>query len=132
RLGSGEWIAVEGGSHSTGEFSRAVRDSVAVWLVSNAGEPLRQVAVFPGDDKLVFASADFVGETEAPYGRNTTIRFHDGQLWVGTGDEFRLDRWSIDGQLEGSVRWARPVQPVNETAIDRIRDSMEASFRSDP
>jgi hypothetical protein len=128
RLASGEWIALVQGSHSTGELTRAVRDSVAIWLVSDAGEPVRRLAALPGDDRLVFASRDFVGETVPPYGRNTTIRFHDGQVWAGTGDEFRLDRWTTDGELEGSVRWARAPEPVLQATIDHVRDSVQAQF----
>ena len=128
RLASGEWIALVSGSHSTGELTRAVRDSVAVWLVSDAGEPVRKLATFPGDDRLVLATPDFVGETVPPYGRNTTIRFHDGQLWVGTGEDFRLDRWAVDGRLEGSVRWDRRPEPVDQATIDYVRDSVRAQF----
>lgn len=128
RLASGAWIALVTGSHDSREASRPVRDSVQVWLISDSGDPLRQLVAFPGDDKLVFASPDFVGDTRPPFGRTTTIRFHDGQLWVGTGDAFQLDLWGLNSQLQQSVRWADAPPSMTQADFGRVSDSVRASF----
>lgn len=132
RLATGEWIGLVGEGHSTGESDRAVRDSVAVWIVSDAGERVRWLATLPGDDELVFASPDVVGSFRAPYGRTTTVRFNDGQLWVGTGDRHQLDRLGMNGAPESSVRWDRPRLPLDAAERSRIADSLQSEWRGLP
>ncbi|HET7110569.1 MAG TPA: hypothetical protein VFI41_06825, partial [Gemmatimonadales bacterium] len=55
-------------------------------------------------DKLIASNDRFLGVLEAPFGRHTTIRMHDGALWMGTADDYRIDALDLRGRLITSIR----------------------------
>ena len=125
RLPDGTWIARLGSVHTTGEPSGATRDSAWIWTVDNGGKPVARVASLAGNDVLIASSDQFIGTLEPPFGRQTTVRVHDGALWIGTADAFRLDRLNPAGAGIASVRWDRTPEILAADEGRAVKDSMK-------
>lgn len=128
RLPDGNWVAWLGTSHRTGEQTGPVRDTAWLWTVDSDGKAIARIATLRGSDVLVAASDRFVAVIPPPFGRETTIRFHDGSLWVGTADAFRLDRLSPSGTEVASVRWDRIPEILADADGRAAKDSMVKGF----
>jgi hypothetical protein len=104
RISTGSWIATASTEHTTGEASGPRRDSLWVWTVAQNGDADTLIASLAGDDKLIASNDKFLGVLEAPFGRRTTVRMHDGSLWIGTADDYRIDALDLQGRLITSIR----------------------------
>ena len=132
RMAGGDWIGMLRSWHSSGGGGGARRDSVWIWRMDRSGTPVEQLLALPGNDVIVASNEQFVGSMVSPLGRRTTVRFHDGDLWVGTGDDPVLERVRDDGSVLHRVRWAAPGRPVTSDLADAQRDTLRAPFMDAP
>lgn len=128
RTASGKWLGSLGSWHTAGEPGGVARDSIWVWLVGANGGPERLVGSLAGDDVVIASSPEFFSTFRPPYGKNASVRFHDGNLWVGTGDAFRVDQLDLNGRVARSIRWEHPPRPLSSTETDPIIDSLRSAF----
>jgi hypothetical protein len=110
------------------------RDSLAIWLSRADGAANRQVAKVLSGEALIVSGDGWGAVTRAPFEHETTVRFHDGELWTGTGDAFQVDQLDLSGALRRSVRLAQPPAPISESELDAVLDSARNSYAelSDP
>lgn len=131
RLSTGRWIATERTVHTTGEASGPVRDSTWIWIVGPDGRADSRIASLHGNDVLIASGEGFLGVLPAPFGRTTTVRSHDGALWVGTADSYRIDALDLQGRLIASIRLdQRPaiLEPARGNArVDSLRRGVTGS-----
>jgi hypothetical protein len=130
RISTGGWIAVATTEHTTGEASGPRRDSTWIWMVGQDGQADTLIASLAGNDVLIAANDRFLGVMKAPFGRTTTIRAHDGSLWVGTADDYRIDALDLQGRLITSIRRdQRPsiLEPRNAKAsVESLRQGRQS------
>lgn len=123
RQADGSWVATVGTTHSTGDPAGTRRDSIMIWLTNEEGDAATQVLTIPGNDVVVISTSRFIGVSNPPFGRSTTVRYHDGSLWVATADSYRIDRYDLEGQLHESVRVAVEPALVTSEESAAVRDS---------
>ncbi|HEU4800887.1 MAG TPA: 6-bladed beta-propeller [Gemmatimonadales bacterium] len=122
RLATGEWIGRTGSS--VREVPSGIRrDTFEIWLSGSDGGVGRHVADVLGGEALVVNGGTWGAVTRAPFEHETTVHFHDGDLWVGTGDEFRVDQFALSGELLRSVRLAEAPTPISTSELDAVLDS---------
>jgi hypothetical protein len=125
RLSTGQWIAKASTTYSMGTPSGPARDSVWIWSLKPDGTAGTKIAAMLGSDALIASSSQFLQVMPAPFGRTTTIRVHDGMLWVGTADSYRIDGLDLQGRVITSVRLdQRPaiLEPERgKGAVDSLR-----------
>jgi hypothetical protein len=130
RISTGGWIAVATTEHMTGEVSGPRRDSTWIWMIGQDGQADTLIASLAGDDVLIASNDRFLGVLKAPFGRRTTVRAHDGALWVGTADEYRIDALDLQGRLITSIRRdQRPafLEPGHaKAAVDSLRPGRQS------
>jgi hypothetical protein len=125
RLSTGQWIATASTTYSMGAPSGPARDSAWIWNLKPDGTAGTRIASLNGSDELIASSSQFLQVMAAPFGRTTTIRLHDGTLWVGTADSYRIDALDLQGRLVSSIRIdQRPaiLEPERgKAALDSLR-----------
>lgn len=130
RIPTGRWVSYATSVHTLGEPSGPARDSAWIWMVNQNGTPDVQVASLPGSDVLIASGSQFLGVMPAPFGRATTIRLHDGTLWVGTADSYRIDALDLQGRLITSIRLDQRSAALDPdrgiAAVDSIRKGFGA------
>ena len=134
RLATGEWISRVDMVARMDGVSGVIRDSTHVWLNETSGTLAKHVSAVPGPELMkVFVDGEFSG-SRALLGHRTTIRFHDGALWAGTGDAFQVDQVNLNGETHRSVRLAVAPAPVSAAEIDALIDSAKSRYAgmSDP
>ena len=133
RLPTGEWIGQTGNS-VRGATSGVRRDTFEIWLSGADGSVGRRVAAVLGGEALIVTGETWGAVTRAPFEHETTVHFHDGELWVGTGDEFRVDQLDLSGRVVRSIRLAEKPMPISEAEMNAVLDSAMDSYAeiSDP
>ena len=125
RLSTGQWIAKASTTYSMGVASGPARDSMWIWNLKPDGTAGTRLAALFGSDQLIASSNQFLQVMPAPFGRTTTIRLHDGMLWVGTADAYRIDGLDLQGRVITSIRLDRRpaiLEPERgKAALDSLR-----------
>lgn len=128
RLSTGRWIATSSSVHTLGEPSGPSRDSAWTWITGSDGSADTLIAALPGSDVLIASGEHFMGVLPAPFGRTTTVRVHDGAIWVGTGDSYRIDALDLQGRLITSVRLDQRLTLLDPARGAAVVDSVRKGF----
>jgi hypothetical protein len=132
RLPTGQWIATASTTYSMGAPSGPARDSLWIWNLKPDGTPDARLASLIGNDVLIASSDQFLGVLQAPFGRTTTVRAHDGMLWVGTADSYRIDALDFQGRVITSVRIGQRPSILEPGRGKAAVDSLRQGRRSGP
>lgn len=132
RLSTGQWIAKAGTTYSMGAASGPARDSAWIWSLKPDGTAGTRLAALDGSDVLIASNSQFLQVMPAPFGRTTTIRLHDGTLWVGTADSYRIDELDVQGRVINSIRLDRRPAILEPERGKATVDSMKQGRRGGP
>ncbi len=132
RLSTGQWIAKASTNYSMGVASGPARDSTWIWSLKPDGTAGTLLTSLNGSDVLIASNSQFLQVMPAPFGRTTTIRLHDGKLWVGTGDSYRIDELDLQGRVITSVRLDRRPAMLEPERGKATVDSLKQGRRGGP
>lgn len=132
RLESGDWIAVHDGAGVPRMKPGVRRDSVLVWRYGPGGSVAGRVAAILGGESGMVMGRGVIAPLRPLFAHRTTVRFHDGSLWTGTSDEFRVDQIDLDGRVVRSVRLDRPPSPITPAELQTARDSAHEAMEAYP
>lgn len=106
------------------------RADLGLVLYDAAGALVREVIRVPGAEMWNWVWEMGVTPSMVPFGRPTVFAADGAHVWVGTNDGYRIDRFSIDGDLVASVRMDREARPLPSAMIEEYRSVERAKASS--
>jgi hypothetical protein len=80
------------------------RPRVPISVVGPDGD-VRELGTFAATERYFFRNPDGTGtDRPRPLGKRTSVAVHDGRIFVGTGDAFEIEVFSVDGEHVGPIR----------------------------
>ena len=96
------------------------RDSILWTRARGDGSVIDTIGRFPGFE--YYSAGTGRGESAAlTFGLRWVVLGHDGAFYVAAGDEFRIDKYALDGTLEMSIRREYQRRPVTAADVDAMR-----------
>lgn len=80
------------------------RPRVPISVVGPVGD-VRELGTFAATERYFFRNPDGTGtDRPRPLGKRTSVVVDDGRVFVGTGDAFEIEVFSVDGEHVGTIR----------------------------
>ena len=101
-----------------------------VYRVGRDGNAAQLMLSMPDSDVVVFFSAEREpGISPLPFARSAHVRFGpNGRVYSGRNDSLNISITNVSGELEGSIRFQLPIEPVTRAEIQESLAGKSASM----
>ncbi len=128
-LGDGSYLRIRNRLYEA--TRRGVNRDSIVWTRGQPdGSILDTIGRFPGFEYYSWGTGPRESAT-LPFGLRWVVLGHDRAFYVGAGDEFRIDKYALDGTLEMSMRREYQRRPVTAADVDAMRQKALDAARTE-
>lgn len=122
-LADGTLLVDAGRVFMSGEVQSGVsRDSTLYLLYDRDGVLIDSIGRFPGAERFIASSENFMSVTSLAFGRTPAIVPSGQGFYYGSGDSYEIGYYGIDGSLRRLTRKAQPILAVTQADIDLYKE----------
>jgi len=96
--------------------------SVVPIVVRRADGSLYELGEFPGGERYFYRHPGGGSSGPRPLGKRTLVAVGDSLIYVGTGDDYEVALYSLDGDRVGTLRDSVETRPITDKLVDAFID----------
>jgi hypothetical protein len=112
------------------------RDSLTYVRFDGDGTLIDSLGRFPGPEQFTVTDDQLILAASPPFGRIPRSTIHGDNFFFGSSDSFDVGRYSSDGRLQRSIRWAtlslevtpEDIENYKQQEIERSGDETRRQF----
>ena len=96
--------------------------SVVPIVVRRSDGSLYELGEFPGGERYFYRHPGGGSSGPRPLGKRTLVAVGDSLIYVGTGDDYEVALYSLDGQRVGTLRDSVETLPITDALVESYVD----------